>query len=267
MIADKITGPYRKLKEINPSLADSQVIACKMHGSSCKPDSSYHFAGPTVVWNAAEKLWFMYFHYEENEWNLDKGHQKTTLATTSDLSSNVWEIWTDQDGNPRQVLPTTPRDVLWMNSQSSYHAIQQLPNGTWLAFMRGTGGVFENGAFKQDVTKLGFASSIDGRTWTYFTDNPIITQDQSTRKGVYRPGFIGFLGNGSYLACWSESNYYDLSPELMCGTTNDFHTVTRWQTGYLWNTEDGTMTPWREGNKFYLINGKTLLEFDLVPLK
>jgi hypothetical protein len=39
-----------------------------------------------------------------------------------------------------------------MNSQSSYHAVQRLPDGRWLGFLRGTGGEYSpEGKWLQDV--------------------------------------------------------------------------------------------------------------------
>jgi hypothetical protein len=147
----------------------------------------------------------------------------------------------------------------WMNSQSSYHAVQQLPDGRWLGFLRGTGGEYSpEGKWLQDVCKLGFATSQDGRRWNYFADNPVIHQDLGGgRKGVYRPHFVGYLGKGEYLLCWSESQPYDGGPKVVYGRTRDFRTVVRDPRGYArWQMGDGLVSPWREGDRLYLFAGR-----------
>ena len=69
------------------------------------------------------------------------------------------------------------------------------------------------------------------------------------RKGVYRPHFVGYLGKGEYLLCWSESQPYDGGPEVIYGRTRDFRTVVRdladthigrWATG--WSAPGGRAT-------------------------
>lgn len=259
-VADSIEGPYRKLAEIDPTKANSVVLVPP--GKAGEP---FHYSSPSVVWNEGEHLWFMYFHFFRDEWKKGKGHQKTALATSPDLRANIWTPWTDRDGHLVAVLPTTTER--WMNSQSSYHAIQRLPNGTWLAFLRGTGGEYDTkGNWVQDPTKLGFATSTDGRHWAYFPENPIIYQVNGSegRKGVYRPHFIGYLGNGRYVAVWSESNYYDSNPRIIYGTTSDFKTFKRDPRGYAnWPSADGLINPWREGNKLYLFAGKYIYVMEL----
>ena len=76
-----------------------------------------------------------------------------------------------------------------------------------MGFLRGTGGTYDAaGKWAQDPCKLGFATSVDGRHWEYFPENPVIHQDDGGggSKGVYRPHFVGYLGDGKYLLCWSE---------------------------------------------------------------
>jgi hypothetical protein len=46
----------------------------------------------------------------------------------------------DERGKLVPVLPVTAQR--WMNSQSSYHSLARLPDGRWLAFLRGTGGEY-----------------------------------------------------------------------------------------------------------------------------
>ena len=115
------------------------------------------------------------------------GHQMTALATCPDLPSHNWAIWTDPAWGSASVwdivplLPTTAE--WWMDSQSSYHAIQRLVGGQWLAFLRGT-------SDSSPYPRLGFATSTDGRSWDYFPQNPVITPSgPGERGGVYRPNF------------------------------------------------------------------------------
>ena len=92
-----------------------------------------------------------------------------------------------------------------MESQSSYHAIQRLPGGQWLAFLRGT-------SDSSPYPRVGFATSTDGRSWSYFLNNPVITPEGvGERGGIYRPNFIGYLGNDEYLVVWAESPTADVS--------------------------------------------------------
>lgn len=259
-VAESIEGPYVKLAQKDPARGDSRVLVCPG-----KPGQPFHYSSPCVVWNEEEQTWFMYFHYYENQWATGGGHQRTALATCADLAENVWTPWTDERGNLVPVLPVTAER--WMNSQSSYHAIQRLPDGRWLGFLRGTGGEFsETGKWLQDPCELGFAISTDGRRWDYGEANPVIHQEDGGggRKGVYRPHFIGYLGDGEYLLCWSESHLYDGGAGIIYGRTKDFRTVTRDGRGYArWPMADGLISPWREGNRLYLFAGKYLHVMEL----
>ena len=161
----------------------------------------------------------MYFHYYNHYWggaggeawsthNPGFGHQMTGLATTPDLSSHNWTIWTDpvwRQVSVWDIVPVFPTtDAAWMESQSSYHGIQRLPDGQWLAFLRGT----------NDSTgrpTVGFGTSNDGRHWDYFPENPVIAPGKSwtVDTNEYRPKFIGYLGENEsgkneYLVAWSE---------------------------------------------------------------
>ncbi|NLS96242.1 MAG: hypothetical protein GXX96_29230 [Planctomycetaceae bacterium] len=254
-VAESVEGPYVKLAQADKARGDSRVLVCPG-----KPGQPFHYSSPCVVWNEQGQLWFMYFHFYENQWQTGGGHQRTALATCPDLTKNVWTPWVDQQGKLVPVLPVTAER--WMNSQSSYHAIQRLADGRWLAFLRGTGGESTDaGKWIQDPCKLGFATSTDGRHWDYFPENPVIHQDDGGggRKGVYRPHFVGDLGNGKYLLCWSESNPYDGGANIVYGYTSDFRTVTRDKRGYAhWPMGDGLISPWREGGQLYLFAGKYL---------
>ena len=258
--AESIEGPYVKLAQRDKSRRDSRVLVCPG-----RPGQPFHYSSPCAVWNEQEQLWFMYFHFYENQWSTGGGHQRTALATCRDLTANVWTPFTDRQGKLVPVLPVTAKR--WMNSQSTYHAIQRLPDGRWLAFLRGTGGEYNAaGKWIQDPCKLGFATSTDGRHWDYFPENPIIHQNDGGggRQGVYRPHFVGYLGDGEYLLCWSESNPYDGGSAIIYGRTRDFRTVVRDKRGYArWSIGDGLISPWREGSRLYLFAGKHLHLMDL----
>ena len=146
-----------------------------------------------------------------------------------------------------------------MESASSYHAIQRLPNGQWLAFMRGTS--------QEGAPTVGFATSADGRSWDYFPENPVIASGKpwTVNASEYRPAFIGYLGdNGSgddaYLVAWSEHS----NPHVIYSTTTDFLTFERDPRGYAsWGGADGLVSAWREGSQLYLFAGKHVHEMTL----
>jgi hypothetical protein len=247
-IADAVTGPYRK--PTVPGRSDNLVLPSFQHPAH--PDSPDHSSSPSVVWNGDDGLWFLYFHYYNHFWGqwagTGGGSQMTALATCDDLASHDWNIVHDVSSGTMPtylpVLPTT--DAAWMDSQSSYHSIQRLVDGTWLAFLRGTP---DDGS----PTKLGFATSANGRLWSYFDENPIIHQADGGggRGGLYRPGFIGYLGENTagddeYLVAWSESPAAGDVPEMIYGRTTDFLTITRDPRGHAnWPVEDGQVTVWR----------------------
>jgi hypothetical protein len=258
-VSESIEGPYVKIGVADPTRADSRALVCPG-----KPGQPFHYSSPCVVWNESEKLWLMYFHFYENQWDTGGGHQRTALATCPDLAKNVWTPWTDSEEKLVPVFPVTAER--WMNSQSSYHAIQRLPDGRWLGFLRGTGGEYDaNEKWTQGPCRLGFATSSDGRHWDYFAENPIIHQGNGGgRKGVYRPHFIGYLGEGEYLVCWSESNLYDGGARIIYGRTKDFRTMVPDPRGYAdWPAGDGLVSPWREGGRLYLLVGRKLHVMEL----
>ena len=268
-VAKTIDGPYVKLADLPGSKRKhSRVLTVPNYrASGPNPDDPSHFSSPCVVWNAKEKLWFMYFHYFNHfhgAWTADakspgEGWQMTALATCADLAKNNWTIW--KTPRPSKVsvwdivpvLPTT--DAAWMKSASSYHAIQRLPTGQWLAFMRGT-------PTRHPGPTVGFASSRDGRSWKHFLGNPVIAPGKTwTQKArEYRPAFIGWLGGKKYLVAWSEHS----GPRVIYSTTTDFKTFQRDPRGYAhWPGPDGLVSPWREGNRLYLFAGNQLHELAL----
>jgi len=262
-VADTVTGPYIKISPPN-----SQVLVPS--GGS----ENQHFSSPKVVWNKDTQRWHLYFHF----WNSDHfswrntmsagfGHQMTAVATTDDLSSHNW---TPRPGDPAvvnpafdPVLPST--SDRWINSQSSYHGIYRLPNGAWMAFMRGTGGKYNGADWSQDPTRIGIATSNDGINWNYLSQNPILHQKDGSGSplGDYAPEFIGYLGKNSndkdkYLLVWNEAG------QIQYGTTVNFIDIHRDPRGHAnWPSYGGADNAWREGKKLYIFTGRYVHEMTL----
>ncbi len=266
-VSEKIDGPYQKAAIDHSSFGgwtDSQVLVNPNYrpAGPNRGDTS-HYSSPNVVWNADEQLWFMYFHYFNHfhgAWTADRGvpgegWQMTALATCPDLSTHKWTIHTDPAWGKVSVweivpvLPTT--DEGWMKSQSSYHAIQRLPDGRWLAFLRGT-------PTGHPGPTVGFGTSINGRKWNYFPENPVIASGKAWThdSNEYRPKFIGYLGDGEYLVAWAEHP----NPHIIYSKTKDFKTFQRDPRGYAkWGAgDDGTVSAWREDNRLYLFTATRL---------
>ena len=275
-IADSIEGPYRKLATLDAKRQHSMVLVNPHYPILNPPVSDpAHYSSPCVVWNKDKRLWFMYFHYgnlHHDAWaqkgGAGYGHQMTALAASPDLASHMWTVLKDRTVGEVSVwdivpvLPTTSQS--WMNSQSSYHAIQRLASGRWLAFLRGTSA--------DQVVQLGFATSADGIQWKYSPKNPVICQNDGGggEKGSYRPYFVGYLGKNrsgtdKYLLVWGESPASADVPKIMYGYTTDFIHVERDPRGYAnWGPgSDGAISPWREGNRLYLFSGKHVHVMDL----
>jgi len=267
-IGSSITGPYSKLKQIDPGREHSMVLV-NPHSPGKVGDPS-HYSSPSVVWNEDEQLWFMYFHYYNHfhtAWENDPnfpggGNQMTALATSPDLSSHEWTVLKDKtigQVSVHDILPVmaTTREE-WMYGTSSYHSVQRLPTGEWISFMRGT----DNAG----LCSVGFARSKDGRKWDFFPQNPRIRPmaGTDTALGIYRPGFIGYLGIDStgkhrYLVVWSESRKGADVPRVQYGYTYDFIKITPDPRGFAeWSGGDGLISPWREGDKLYLFASKKL---------
>ena len=261
-VADKIDGPYKKLSKIDPQRKHSMILINPHYPAP--PGDPSHYSSPCVLWNEDEKCWFMYFHFYNHlyaTWRgAGKGRQMTALAVCQDLASHLWTPVSNASAGVihdlAPVLPTTKEP--WMASESSYHAIQRLADGRWLAFLRGTP--------QLGPPQLGFAVSRDGRAWDYFPENPVIRQPDGPegKKGVYRPHFVGYLGEGEYLLCWSESPASADVPEIQYGYTSDFKKIRRDPRGYAkWRASDGPVTAWREGNRLYLFAGKHVRTMEL----
>ncbi len=266
-VAESIAGPYTKLADLPGSDRNNSMVLTvpNYDPAGPHPRDPSHYSSPCVVWNEDEQVWFMYFHYYNHfheAWTAEssvpgEGWQMTALATCQDLSSHKWTIWEDSAMGKVSVwdivpvLPTTNEE--WMKSQSSYHAIQRLPDGRWLALLRGTPTEYPG-------PTVGFAASGDGRKWNFFPENPVIARGKPWTEDSreYRPAFIGYLGkNGSgqaeYLVAWAEHS----EPQVIYSRTTDFRTFRRDSRGYAkWPGADGLTSPWREGDKLYLFAGK-----------
>jgi hypothetical protein len=267
-VAEQVEGPYRKIKTLEAGRAHSMVLV-NPHYPGKQGDPS-HFSSPCVIWCEEEKLWFLYFHYYNHyhgAWKGDpstpgQGNQMTALAVSEDLSSHRWRIVRDEALGKvsvheiAPVLPTTKSP--WMESASSYHTIQRLPGGGWLAFLRGTP--------VKGLPTLGFATSRNGRQWDWGKNNPVLHPDDGGKghRGIYRPGFIAYLGKlrsgkRKYLLVWTESPAAGDVPQPRYGYTTDFIKVVRDPRGHAkWPAGDGLISPWREGNRLYLFTGKDL---------
>ena len=266
-VSDSITGPFSKKVSV-PGRPDNQVVP-SFHASSRNPDDPSHNSSPWVVWNPAKKIWFLYFHFFNHAHTATTNFQPTALATCPDLASHRWTILpgTLKSTVPAwlPVLPTTSKP--WANEASSYNSVHRLPDGRWLGFIRGTS---NDGR----PTRLGFATSRDGVSFDYFKQNPILHADdgQGGRKGVYRPGFLGYLGKSDkgthrYLVAWQESQPFDGDPRLIYGYTSDFKSITRDKRGHVkWEGSDGAISAWREANTLYLFSGKHVHQLAL-PVK
>ena len=267
-VADSIKGPFSKNVNV-PGRSDNQVVPA-FHADDPNPDDPDHTSSPWVVWNEDEQLWFLYFHYFNHLRQFLPGFQHTAMATTPDLASHNWTVWTDASTQARPnyvpVLPATSDH--WINEASSYNTVHRLPSGQWLAFLRGKSTV------AGEPTTLGFATSNNGRNWNYFAENPVIHQNDGGggRQGVYRPSFVGYLGPNAagkdeYLVAWQESHLFDGDTRLIYGKTTDFKTVTRDPRGHVnWEGKDGPVSAWREGDRLYLFSGNVVHEM-VLPVK
>ena len=267
-IAERIDGPYRKIKALEPNRKHSMVLV-NPHFPGKKGDPS-HFSSPCVTWCEEEKLWFLYFHYYNHfhgAWKEDpdapgQGNQMTALAVSEELSSHSWRIVRKEalgKISVHDILPVLPTTKApWMESASSYHSIQRLPGGDWLAFLRGTP--------VKGLPTIGFATSKNGREWTWSKNNPVLHPDDGGKghRGIYRPGFIAYLGKlrsgkRKYLLVWTESPAAGDVPQPRYGYTTDFIKVVRDPRGHArWPAGDGLLSPWREGNRLYIFAGKNL---------
>jgi hypothetical protein len=267
-VADAVSGPYRKLADLDPGRGDSQVLKPPRH-DLCRENRALierfrgmsqadhrligdhnHLSSPCVVWNPGEEIWHLYFHSYRYLWPSGGGHQQTYLARCRNLASHEWEILKNPDGTWRIVLPVTAEK--WMNSQSSYHNLCVLPDGTFFAFLNGGGGEYVDGEWTQSCRGLGFATSTDGINWEYLPDNPVL---QDTERGL-STGTVGYLGEGEYLVVWSERR------SVRYGKTRDFRHIARDPRGPA-KWKGALICPWREGDTLYLFTHRSVHTMDL----
>ena len=259
-VAEDIRGPYRKIAELDPAREDSRVLRHR------NLEVYHHLSSPSVVWNPEGEIWHLYFHTYRNLWDQGDGHQHTYLATCRDLATHQWDTLEAGDGFWKIVLPVSKEN--WMNSQSSYHSVCVLPDGTFLAFLAGGGGKEdkETGQLTFPYGGLGFGTSTDGLDWTYFSENPIFEKDTA-----HKVGFIGYLGDGEYLVVWGRINWGGgrktvEEKQIFYGKTRDFKTIEPDPRGPArWSSLDRNdlLSPWREGNKLYLFGGKHIHVMEL----
>jgi hypothetical protein len=259
--ADKVDGPWTKVGAGGVSQPDSRVLRAPK-----RPRITSHYSSPVVLWNESEQLWFMYFHFYSNEWDAGRGHQRTALATSRSLAARDWKPWVDEDGKLIVVMPVVPER--WMNSQSSYHAIYKLPGKYWLAFLRGTGGLYSPAhEWQQDTTALGLAVSLDGRKWAQLPGNPLLhpKDGHGGKAGVYRPQFVALLGD-RYLFTWAESDYYDSGTVPVAGYSTDLEHIDRASINFPgWSPADGAVPAWRANDVIHLFYGNRQRAYRMLP--
>ncbi len=261
-VAEDVVGPYKKIAELDPDREDSRVLRHR------DAKVYHHLSSPSVVWNPQTELWHLYFHTYINLWESGEGHQQTYLATCRDLATHQWDIQKKPDGMWKIVLPVSKEN--WMNSQSSYHGIYVLPDGTFLAFLSGGGGKTdeETGKLVFPYGGMGFGASRDGLEWEYFPENPIFKQGE-----CHKVGFIGYLGDGEYLVVWGRINWVGgevrrtvEEKQIFYGTTKDFKTIVPDPRGPAhWSSLDRNdmLSTWREGNKLFIFGGKHIHVMEL----
>jgi hypothetical protein len=247
--APRLEGPYRKHGESNP-FPDSRVLY-----PPARPRLTSHLSSPVVIWNEELHRWHMYFHYYSNQFDEGFGHQNTALAVSQDLEN--WDILLGSDGDFLAVLPVTRE--LWMNSQSTYHSIQRLPNGLWLAFLRGTGVRFVDGKQVPEPTAMSFAVSPDGIRWSLVPGAPQFPAlpPVAGKNVIRRPGFVARLRD-DYLICWSEGVEVPGQEQHRLAYTRDFVRFRPADDILHFPVSDGAITPWRRGSDVFLVSGPWL---------
>ncbi len=249
--ANALEGPFTKIG--GGQAPDSRILR-----PPTRPRKTSHLSSPVAIWNAVNGVWHLYFHYYSNQFAEGLGHQNTAVAISKDLRN--WEVVVGSDGDFLAVLPVTKER--WMNSQSTYHSIQLLPNGLWLAFLRGTSVHFRDGELEADPTSLGFAVSRDGIRWSLVSGEPPFPSLPlaNGHPVTQRPGFCARLRD-RYLVCWTEQNEFTRVGRARLATTRNFSEFEVLATEIPITVHDGAMTPWRVGNAIYLLAGPYLYKF------
>ena len=131
-------------------------------------------------------------------------------------TSHKWTVLKIEDGQVSvwDIVPVLPTRRKWMNSQSSYHAIQRLATASGL----------HSCAAPRLIRSCNWGCHIgDGRKWDCFPGESIIHQNDGGGglKGNYRPYFLGYLGRGQpankYLLVWGESPAGQILPRITYG--------------------------------------------------
>ena len=244
--ASDIYGPYTKFRGQSIE-RDSRVIF-----APARPRATSHLSSPVVLWNAQRKLWHMYFHYYSNQFDDGFGHQNTALATSRNLVD--WDVLTGHDGDFLAVLPVTPE--LWMNSQSTYHTVQRLPNGLWLAFLRGTGIRKTGSTMEEQPTAMGLAASLDGIRWSLVPGAPQwpALPQQVEGRVIQRPGFVARM-RGGFALVWAHQP--QRGPEKrFAAFTRDFAEFRQMELpDWGMSIEDGAISAVRKGQEVVMITG------------
>lgn len=236
-VSENIESPFTKLAKIRTKMSDSRILK-----APTRPRGTSHFSSPVVIWNPVNNLWHLYFHFFRNEISTGFGHQKTALATTDDLGRGKWEILSDKED--RYITPMLAHGE-WTNSQSSYHAISRLPDGQWLALLRGT-------SMNNRTTSLGFGISTDGVFWALMPPTPAITTN--TEEKVVKPVAVAIINEGNIAYVWSVYNkrrqhsqaYINSVGKLKINSDNIF--LNNWSPG------DGASSIWRNGSEINIFS-------------
>ncbi|MFA6897026.1 MAG: DUF2341 domain-containing protein [Patescibacteria group bacterium] len=154
---------------------------------------------PFVLWNAADNKYWMYATPDQTKINLYTSSNATgfTLDTNSCITTGA--VYDQMVANN-----TVYRDG------STWHMIYEAWNGThW-------------GAAN--------ATSLDGRTWTKDTANPIVVTGWDTSSSETGPGYLTKIGNTFYLLihgrpAWVNGSTF-CGDDLYLLTSTDLHTFT-----------------------------------------
>lgn len=245
--ADVITGPYTKV-----SPPDSRILL---------PGLSSHYSSPCVLWNEDTGLWHLYFHYADgSEQSIDHGSQMMGLAVCANLSAHDWTVIRTKTTLPAPIMPTVHE--IWGNISTAYSIVGRLPNGKFVAVIRGFGGdISSPDAEPLRPCELGTAVSDDGIVWTYNQDNPVVTPANGLGSVTlgYTPMWIATLGNGDHQVAWLNRLN---SSVPRTANTRDFTNITDIaELGTVSLSADPCFSTWREGDTLYLFGGHTLFTF------
>tara|TARA_B100000242_G_scaffold86247_1_gene57637 strand:+ start:2825 stop:3928 length:1104 start_codon:yes stop_codon:yes gene_type:complete len=243
-IADNLKGSFLKLSQFRHGPRDSRVLK-----APSRPRGTSHFSSPVVLWNPHEKLWFMYFHFYNNETEQGFGHQKTALAYTESLTHGEWKIYTDD--KQKYITPMPVKDE-WMNSQSSYHAVSRLEDQKWIALLRGTN-------LENINTALGFAASNDGIKWAIMPPTPFLKKQ--IKKAVSKPVAIALDDDGVKII-WSIYDKQEWTTKAYISPIEGFSEKNSEIFLPEWVPSDGASSIWREGSQLIIFSGNSRYIFE-----